>query len=213
VLGEDCLIDTRAYIGDRCTLGDRVILKPQAVIGSDGFGWAFLEGALRKIPQIGTVQLGNDVEIGANSCVDRAQTGVTFIGEGTKIDNLVQIGHNCRIGKHYRCTLRTGGFDDRWRLRPDRWSSRDCRPPHDWLARSNRGALRGVGQHRIGRDCQRFSRASTPRNAQSAGLFAPPSGALPSPRSDREADSNDVMFDSVSRRRFYPDKQTHNHLL
>jgi UDP-3-O-[3-hydroxymyristoyl] glucosamine N-acyltransferase len=103
VLGEDCFIDTRAYIGDRCTLGDRVVLKPQAVVGSDGFGWAFLEGALRKIPQIGTVQLGNDVEIGANSCVDRAQTGVTSVGEGTKIDNLVQIGHNCRIGKH--CAL------------------------------------------------------------------------------------------------------------
>jgi UDP-3-O-[3-hydroxymyristoyl] glucosamine N-acyltransferase len=100
VLGEDCIIDTRAYIGDRCTLGDRVILKPQAVVGSEGFGWAFLEGALRKIPQIGTVQLGNDVEIGANSCVDRAQTGVTSVGDGTKIDNLVQIGHNCRIGKH-----------------------------------------------------------------------------------------------------------------
>jgi UDP-3-O-[3-hydroxymyristoyl] glucosamine N-acyltransferase len=100
VLGEDCLINTRAYIGDRCTLGDRVILKPQAVVGSDGFGWAFIEGALRKIPQIGTVRLGNDVEIGANSCVDRAQTGVTSVGEGTKIDNLVQIGHNCRIGKH-----------------------------------------------------------------------------------------------------------------
>jgi UDP-3-O-[3-hydroxymyristoyl] glucosamine N-acyltransferase len=100
VIGEDCVIDTRAYIGDRCTLGDRVILKPQAVVGSGGFGWAFLEGALRKIPQIGTVQLGNDVEVGANTCIDRAQTGVTSVGDGTKIDNLVQIGHNCHIGKH-----------------------------------------------------------------------------------------------------------------
>jgi UDP-3-O-[3-hydroxymyristoyl] glucosamine N-acyltransferase len=99
-LGEECFIDTRAYVGEASILGDRVILKPHAIVGSEGFGWAFMDGALRKIPQIGIVQLGNDVEIGANSCVDRAQTGVTFIGDGTKIDNLVQIGHNCRIGKH-----------------------------------------------------------------------------------------------------------------
>jgi len=100
ILGEDCFIDTRAYIGDGSVLGDRVVLKPHAIVGSEGFGWAFMDGALRKIPQVGIVQLGNDVEIGANSCVDRAQTGVTSIGDGTKIDNLVQIGHNCRIGKH-----------------------------------------------------------------------------------------------------------------
>jgi UDP-3-O-[3-hydroxymyristoyl] glucosamine N-acyltransferase len=99
-LGEDCFIDTRAYFGEGSVLGDRVILKPHGIVGSEGFGWAFMDGALRKIPQIGIVQLGNDVEIGANSCVDRAQTGVTSIGDGTKIDNLVQIGHNCRIGRH-----------------------------------------------------------------------------------------------------------------
>jgi UDP-3-O-[3-hydroxymyristoyl] glucosamine N-acyltransferase len=107
-IGEEGLIDTRAYVGDRCILGDRVVLKPNAVVGSDGFGWAFLEGALRKIPQIGIVQLGDDVEIGANSCVDRAQTGVTSIGTGTKIDNLVQVGHNCRIGKHCAIAAQCG---------------------------------------------------------------------------------------------------------
>jgi UDP-3-O-[3-hydroxymyristoyl] glucosamine N-acyltransferase len=100
IIGDDCVIAVRAYVGERSVLGDRVVLKPQAVIGSEGFGWAFLEGALRRIPQVGIVELGDDVEIGANSCVDRAQTGVTSIGDGTKIDNLVQIGHNCRIGKH-----------------------------------------------------------------------------------------------------------------
>jgi UDP-3-O-[3-hydroxymyristoyl] glucosamine N-acyltransferase len=107
-LGEDCFIDARAYVGERCTLGDRVILKPQAVIGSDGFGWAFIDGALRKIPQVGIVELGDDVEVGANSCIDRAQTGVTSIGTGTKIDNLVQIGHNSRIGKHCAIAAQTG---------------------------------------------------------------------------------------------------------
>jgi len=99
-VGADCLFHPRAYLADRCVAGDRVVLQAGAVIGSDGFGWAFLDGRLVKIPQIGIVTLGDDVEIGANTCVDRAQTGVTSIGTGTKIDNLCQIGHNARIGKH-----------------------------------------------------------------------------------------------------------------
>jgi UDP-3-O-[3-hydroxymyristoyl] glucosamine N-acyltransferase len=107
-LGDDCFIDARAYIGEGSVLGNRVVVKPQAVIGSEGFGWAFMDGALRKIPQIGIVELGDDVEIGANSCVDRAQTGVTSVGAGTKIDNLVQIGHNSRIGKHCAVAALTG---------------------------------------------------------------------------------------------------------
>ena len=99
-VGADCLFHPRAYLADRCVAGDRVVLQAGAVIGSDGFGWAFLDGRLVKIPQIGVVTLGDDVEIGANTCVDRAQTGVTSIGTGTKIDNLCQIGHNARIGVH-----------------------------------------------------------------------------------------------------------------
>jgi UDP-3-O-[3-hydroxymyristoyl] glucosamine N-acyltransferase len=99
-VGADCLFHPRAYLADRCVAGDRVVLQAGAVIGGDGFGWAFLDGRLVKIPQIGIVTLGDDVEIGANTCVDRAQTGVTSIGTGTKIDNLCQIGHNARIGKH-----------------------------------------------------------------------------------------------------------------
>jgi UDP-3-O-[3-hydroxymyristoyl] glucosamine N-acyltransferase len=99
-VGRDCTLHPRAFVADRCVLGDRVVLQANAVIGSDGFGFAFLDGQLRKIPQIGIVELGDDVEIGSNTCIDRAQTGVTSIGEGTKIDNLCQIGHNCRIGKH-----------------------------------------------------------------------------------------------------------------
>ena len=99
-LGRDCLLHPHAYVADRCIIGDRVVLQSGAIVGSDGFGYAFLDGQLRKIPQIGIAQLGNDVEIGAHTCIDRAQTGVTSIGDGTKIDNLCQIGHNSRIGKH-----------------------------------------------------------------------------------------------------------------
>ena len=98
--GQRCTFHPRAMLLDRCVAGDRVVLQPGAVIGSDGFGYAFFDGRFAKIPQIGNVVLGDDVEIGANTCVDRAQTGSTTIGEGTKIDNLVQIGHNCRIGRH-----------------------------------------------------------------------------------------------------------------
>lgn len=107
-VGAACMLHPRAYVADRCVLGDRVVLQAQAVVGSDGFGWAFLDGTLQKIPQIGNVELGDDVEIGANTCIDRAQTGVTSIGNGTKIDNLCQIGHNCRIGKHCAIAAQTG---------------------------------------------------------------------------------------------------------
>jgi UDP-3-O-[3-hydroxymyristoyl] glucosamine N-acyltransferase len=99
-IGSDGYLHPRVYVADRCILGDRVVIQAGAVIGSDGFGYAFLDGALCKIPQVGIVELADDVEIGANTCIDRAQTGVTSVGTGTKIDNLCQIGHNSRIGKH-----------------------------------------------------------------------------------------------------------------
>ena len=99
-IGQGCLLKPRASVLDDSIVGDRAVIHTGAVIGSDGFGWAFVEGRLQKIPQVGNVVLGNDVEIGANTCIDRAQTGSTKIGDGSKIDNLVQIAHNCEIGKH-----------------------------------------------------------------------------------------------------------------
>ncbi|MEO6913379.1 MAG: UDP-3-O-(3-hydroxymyristoyl)glucosamine N-acyltransferase [Candidatus Baltobacteraceae bacterium] len=107
-LGADCLLYPRATVLDRCKVGDRVILHPGAVIGSDGFGYVFLDDHFESIPQIGDVVLDDDVEIGANTCVDRAQTGSTRIGRGSKIDNLCQIGHNCRIGEHSAFAAQTG---------------------------------------------------------------------------------------------------------
>jgi UDP-3-O-[3-hydroxymyristoyl] glucosamine N-acyltransferase len=108
IVGDDCLFHPRAVVLERCRIGNRVVLQSGATVGSDGFGWAFVEGALRKIPQVGYVMLGDDVEIGANTCIDRAQTGVTMVGDGTKIDNLCQIGHNSRIGKHTAIAAQTG---------------------------------------------------------------------------------------------------------
>jgi UDP-3-O-[3-hydroxymyristoyl] glucosamine N-acyltransferase len=99
-LGEDVWLKTRACVLDGCVVGDRVVLHVGSVVGSDGFGWAFAQGRPQRIPQVGNAVIEDDVEIGANSCVDRAQTGSTIVGAGTKIDNLVQIGHNCRIGKN-----------------------------------------------------------------------------------------------------------------
>ena len=113
-IGDDVAIGPGAYLHARVVvengsrIGARCVLQPGSVIGSDGFGWAFLDGRLQKIPQIGIVELGDDVEIGANTTVDRAQTGVTRIGEGTKIDNLCQIGHNVRIGKHSALAAQNG---------------------------------------------------------------------------------------------------------
>ena len=103
-IGEDCLLHPNVVVRERCLLGDRVIVQPGAVIGSDGFGFAFdPEGEGQgprhyKLPQVGIVVVEDDVEIGACTCVDRAALGVTRIGRGTKIDNLVQIAHNVEIG-------------------------------------------------------------------------------------------------------------------
>jgi UDP-3-O-[3-hydroxymyristoyl] glucosamine N-acyltransferase len=99
-LGECCHLHSGAIIRERCILGNRVILQPGAVIGSCGFGYELKEGRHIKIPQTGIVEIGDDVEIGANTTVDRARFGRTVIGEGSKIDNLVQIAHNVQIGPH-----------------------------------------------------------------------------------------------------------------
>ena len=99
-IGSGCLIHPRVAIGFRCMIGSRVILHSGVVLGGDGFGFELQNGRQVKILQIGIVQVDDDVEIGANSTVDRARFGRTWIGEGTKIDNLVQIGHNVVIGKH-----------------------------------------------------------------------------------------------------------------
>jgi UDP-3-O-[3-hydroxymyristoyl] glucosamine N-acyltransferase len=107
-IGGGTVVGAGAYIADGCVVGNRVVLHPGCVIGSDGFGWAFADGRAQRIPQIGNVVLEDDVEVGANTCIDRAQTGSTIVGAGTKIDNLVQIGHNCRIGKHCVIASLTG---------------------------------------------------------------------------------------------------------
>jgi UDP-3-O-[3-hydroxymyristoyl] glucosamine N-acyltransferase len=99
-IGKDAVLYPQVTVQDGCIIGDRVILHPGVVIGADGFGYEFEAGRHRKVKQRGIVQIDADVEIGANSTVDRARYGRTRIGAGTKIDNLVQIGHNVVIGKH-----------------------------------------------------------------------------------------------------------------
>jgi UDP-3-O-[3-hydroxymyristoyl] glucosamine N-acyltransferase len=99
-LGAKCVIHVNAVIKERCKLGNRVIIHSGAIIGTDGFGYEFSEGKHLKIDQVGIVQLDDDVEVGSCTTIDRARFGRTWIGEGTKIDNLVQIAHNCVIGKH-----------------------------------------------------------------------------------------------------------------
>lgn len=99
VIGDDSVIHANAVIRERCRLGKRCKLQPGAVIGSDGFGYAPDGSSYYPIPQIGIVVLEDDVEIGANATVDRAALEVTLIKRGTKLDNLVQVAHNCQIGE------------------------------------------------------------------------------------------------------------------
>ncbi|MEJ2720009.1 MAG: UDP-3-O-(3-hydroxymyristoyl)glucosamine N-acyltransferase [bacterium] len=99
-IGGDCLFYQHVVVRERCEVGDRVIVHPGVIIGSDGFGFAWDGGKHLKVPQVGIVVVEDDVEIGSNTVIDRATTGATRIGRGTKIDNLVQIGHNCVVGEH-----------------------------------------------------------------------------------------------------------------
>jgi UDP-3-O-[3-hydroxymyristoyl] glucosamine N-acyltransferase len=99
-VGDDCLLYPQVTVRERCSIGDRVILHPGVVIGADGFGFAKNGATHQKVPQIGRVIIEDDVEIGANSTVDRATTGITRICRGSKIDNLVQIAHNVVVGEN-----------------------------------------------------------------------------------------------------------------
>jgi len=99
-IGNNCVIYPQVVLHDSTELGDGVVIHSGSVLGTDGFGYMFIEDRHYKIPQIGRVIIGDDVEIGANVTIDRARTGSTRIGRGTKIDNLVHIGHNCNIGEH-----------------------------------------------------------------------------------------------------------------
>lgn len=107
-IGEDCLLHSGSIVREACMLGDRVILQPGCVVGSDGYGFELVDGKHRKVPQVGIVEIQNDVEVGANSCIDRARFGKTVIGEGCKIDNLVQIAHNVVLGKHCLIVAQSG---------------------------------------------------------------------------------------------------------
>jgi UDP-3-O-[3-hydroxymyristoyl] glucosamine N-acyltransferase len=119
-IGNGCFIGENVSIGgkatlhanvtvyDRVRIGGRVILHSGCVIGADGFGFTLVEDRYQKFPQVGTVEIEDDVEIGANSCIDRAALGITRIRQGTKLDNLVHVAHNCDIGRHVVVAAQTG---------------------------------------------------------------------------------------------------------
>ena len=99
-IGDGTVLKARVHVAEDCSIGARCVLHPGVVIGADGFGFAPSPGGFVKIEQLGAVRIGDDVEIGANSCVDRGALADTVVEDGVKIDNLVQVGHNCRIGRH-----------------------------------------------------------------------------------------------------------------
>jgi UDP-3-O-[3-hydroxymyristoyl] glucosamine N-acyltransferase len=107
-VGDDSVIHGRVTIYSRVSIGARAIIHAGVVLGADGFGFELDGTAYRKVPQVGRVEIGSDVEIGANCCIDRATLGSTVIGDGTKLDNMVHIGHNCKIGRHVLIVAQTG---------------------------------------------------------------------------------------------------------
>jgi UDP-3-O-[3-hydroxymyristoyl] glucosamine N-acyltransferase len=107
-MGTDCTLHANVTIYNSVTIGNRAVLHSGVVLGADGFGFVLHGDHYEKFPQIGRVDIGDDVEIGANSCVDRAALGTTQIGDGSKLDNLVHIAHNCRIGRDVVIAAQTG---------------------------------------------------------------------------------------------------------
>ena len=107
-VGADTRLAANVTLCDGVTLGRRVLVHPGAVIGADGFGIAHAGGAWEKVPQLGSVVIGDDCEIGANTCIDRGAIGDTVLEEDVRIDNLCQIGHNCHIGAHTAMAAYTG---------------------------------------------------------------------------------------------------------
>jgi UDP-3-O-[3-hydroxymyristoyl] glucosamine N-acyltransferase len=99
-VGADTVLRSRVTLGEDCVIGARCVVHSGVVIGADGFGFAQEQGAWVKIEQLGAVRIGDDVEIGANTCIDRGALADTVIEDGVKIDNLVQIGHNVHVGRH-----------------------------------------------------------------------------------------------------------------
>jgi UDP-3-O-[3-hydroxymyristoyl] glucosamine N-acyltransferase len=108
IIGANCIIYPHVTIRERTRIGARVVIHSGAVIGADGFGFEPAEGRYEKVPQVGIVQIDDDVEIGANTTIDRARFGRTWIQEGAKIDNLVQVAHNVVVGKHTIIAAQTG---------------------------------------------------------------------------------------------------------
>ena len=107
-LGEDSVLHANVTVYDDVDIGARAVLHAGCVIGADGFGFVMAGDHYEKFPQIGRVAIGRDVEIGANSTIDRAALGVTWIGDGVKLDNMVHVAHNCRIGNHVVVAAQTG---------------------------------------------------------------------------------------------------------
>jgi UDP-3-O-[3-hydroxymyristoyl] glucosamine N-acyltransferase len=108
IVGEECVLHPRVTLYPGVRIGSRVILHSGCVIGSDGFGYTFENGRYVKFPQVGTVEIGDDVEVGANTTIDRGALSSTRVGRGTKIDNLVQIAHNVQIGENCAIASQTG---------------------------------------------------------------------------------------------------------
>jgi UDP-3-O-[3-hydroxymyristoyl] glucosamine N-acyltransferase len=107
-IGEDCVLHPNVVLYDGVSIGSRVILHAGVCIGADGFGYVRHELGYQKFPQVGTVVIEDDVEIGAHTCIDRAALGRTRIGRGTKLDNMVHVGHNCDIGERVVIAAQTG---------------------------------------------------------------------------------------------------------
>ena len=212
VIGARCRVGAGSWLHphvvlyDDVVLGERVEIHSGAVLGGDGFGYATTEKGLVKIPQVGGVTIGDDVEIGANTCIDRAALETTSVGAGTKIDDLVMLGHNVRIGRHDVLCAQVGrrrlGRDRRWR-HPRRAGGRR-RPHHRRQRREGAGPERHRGGRAGRRGAPRDARVRVPRLPEVAHRIPPAAGdgasrAPPRPESGSPQGSRGMSEQSTGR--------------
>lgn len=179
-IGSRCVLHSNVTVAEGCRIGDRVILHAGVVIGSDGFGYAGHGPGRIKVPQAGIVDIGDDVEIGANTTVDRATIGRTRIGAKTKIDNLVQIGHNVVIGERCLIVAQTGLAERAGRRRDPRRPGRGVGPrggrgPHGHRSEGQRAPIGAAGfrafRHSRGRSPQAVAQSDAAAS-EAAGSVA-----------------------------------------
>ena len=206
-IGSHFFAHAHAVVRENCVLGDHITLENGAIIGADGFGFAKNEaGHWEKIPQSGPVRMGSQVDVQANACIDRATVGATEIGDGTKVDNLVQVGHGSRVGKDTLLCGQVGvaGSSGDWQQRDSGGTIGGCRPLRHWRWRDSDCAVGRVARCCAGQDDFRIAGVRQPCVAARSRHLSAAAGVAKASGSCREGRRGPVSTGNIATERREP---------